>query len=205
MHLHEKRNWAILRETAFAKYPRDSNRRPLKNCRFQILEYLRDCLFSSPFRNRIIRSWSGQCLLLQWPCTSGANRPFHLRMMRRVLFSCQSSSVPTYLTDWLMIHHSDRSTRQCACIWSDNLQVPYKSKLEVIWDQTTFNFFVYNLQLPPGLHGHHSRHGLGGHGDHGGHVGHIADSFQTEYCPTFLLSVCSCVRHRRDISHFSHI
>ena len=33
----------------------------------------------------------------------------------------------------------------------------------------------------------------------------FADSVQTEYCPTFLLSVCSCVRHRRDISHFSHI
>ena len=33
----------------------------------------------------------------------------------------------------------------------------------------------------------------------------IADSVQTEYCPTFLLSVCSSVRHRRDISHFSHI
>ena len=34
----------------------------------------------------------------------------------------------------------------------------------------------------------------------------IADSAQTEYCPTFH---CSCVRpfvcHRRDISHFSHI
>ena len=34
----------------------------------------------------------------------------------------------------------------------------------------------------------------------------IADSAQTEYCTTFhCSSVCSCVRHRRDISHFSHI
>ena len=33
----------------------------------------------------------------------------------------------------------------------------------------------------------------------------IADSVQTEYCPTFLLFVCSFVCHRRDISHFSHI
>ena len=30
----------------------------------------------------------------------------------------------------------------------------------------------------------------------------IADSAQTEYCSTFH---CSSVRHRRDISHFSHI
>ena len=30
----------------------------------------------------------------------------------------------------------------------------------------------------------------------------IADSVQTEYCSTFH---CSSVRHRRDISHFSHI
>ena len=33
----------------------------------------------------------------------------------------------------------------------------------------------------------------------------VADSVQTEYCTTFLLSVCSFVCHRRDISHFSHI
>ena len=32
--------------------------------------------------------------------------------------------------------------------------------------------------------------------------GPIADSAQTEYCSTFH---CPCVRHRRDISHFSHI
>ena len=33
----------------------------------------------------------------------------------------------------------------------------------------------------------------------------IADSVQTEYCTTFLLSVSVSVCHRRDISHFSHI
>ena len=33
----------------------------------------------------------------------------------------------------------------------------------------------------------------------------IADSAQTEYCPTFPLSVRVSVCHRRDISHFSHI
>ena len=33
----------------------------------------------------------------------------------------------------------------------------------------------------------------------------IADSAQTEYCTTFPLSIRPCVRHRRDISHFSHI
>ena len=32
-------------------------------------------------------------------------------------------------------------------IWSDNLQLPYTRKLEVIWGQTTSNFLVYNLQL----------------------------------------------------------
>ena len=47
-----------------------------------------------------------------------------------------------------MIHHSERSTRQCARIWSDNLQLPYTSKLEVIWDQITYNLLMYNLQLP---------------------------------------------------------
>ena len=33
----------------------------------------------------------------------------------------------------------------------------------------------------------------------------FADSVQTEYCSTFLLSVCSFVCRRCDISHFSHI
>ena len=47
-----------------------------------------------------------------------------------------------------MIHHSKQSSRQCAHIWSDNLYLPYTRKLEVIRDQTTSNFLVYNLQLP---------------------------------------------------------
>ena len=32
--------------------------------------------------------------------------------------------------------------------WSDNRNLLYISKLEVIGDQTTSNFHVYNLQLP---------------------------------------------------------
>ena len=52
------------------------------------------------------------------------------------------------LTEWVTFHHSEGSLRQCARIRSDNLQRPYASKLEVIWDQTTSNFLVYNLQLP---------------------------------------------------------
>ena len=43
---------------------------------------------------------------------------------------------------------SKGSTRQCAHIWSDNLQLPYTSKLEVISDQATSDFLVYKLQLP---------------------------------------------------------
>ena len=69
-------------------------------------------------------------------------------------------------TDWLKNHHSERSTRQCAHVWSDNLQLPYTSKLEVIWDQTTSDFLEFNLQLP---YGHHGRHGHGGHVRHGRH------------------------------------
>ena len=68
------------------------------------------------------------------------------------LFSCQSSSIPTCGTDPMsesfMIHHSERLMQQCERIWSDNLQLPYTSKLEVIWDQPTTNFLVYNLKLP---------------------------------------------------------
>ena len=52
-----------------------------------------------------------------------------------------------------MIHHSEQSTRAS--------------------DQTTSNFLVYNLQLPPGRHGHHGPHSHGGHGDHVGHGGHV--------------------------------
>ena len=53
-------------------------------------------------------------------------------------------------------HQFERSTRQwaTACIRSDNLQLPYTSKLEVIWDHTTYHFLVYNLQLPSKYDGH---------------------------------------------------
>ena len=64
-----------------------------------------------------------------------------------------------------MIHHSEPSTRQCARIWSDNLQLPYTRRLEVIWDQITSNFLVYNPQLP------HGRHDHGDSGKHGGSSG----------------------------------
>ena len=47
-----------------------------------------------------------------------------------------------------MVSFPEWSTRQCAQIWSDNLQLPYTSKLEVIWDPTTSNLLVYSLQLP---------------------------------------------------------
>ena len=60
------------------------------------------------------------------------------------IFSCPSRSIPTMqwlsLTEWMMIHQLEQSTQQCAHIWPDNLQLPYANKLEVIWDQTTFNF-----------------------------------------------------------------
>ena len=50
---------------------------------------------------------------------------------------------------WLSHHYAiQRDRRGNARIWSDNLQLPYTSKLEVIWDQTTSNFLVYNLQHP---------------------------------------------------------
>ena len=58
-----------------------------------------------------------------------------------LIFSSPSSFIPTlvsdWLTEWVMIHQFERSTRQCAHIWSDCLQLPYTSKLEVIWEQAT--------------------------------------------------------------------
>ena len=33
--------------------------------------------------------------------------------------------IPTHLTDWLIIHHFERLTRQCARIGSDNLRLPW--------------------------------------------------------------------------------
>ena len=65
---------------------------------------------------------------------------------------------------------AQQSTRQCAPIWSENLQLPYASKLEA----------------PHGRQGHHGRRGHGsqgahgGHGDHGSHVGHGDHGGQTE-------------------------
>ena len=85
------------------------------------------------------------------------------------------------LSESLMIHHSERSTRQCACVWSDNFQLPHTSELEVIWDQTTPNFLVpcvqprtssYNFQLSHGRHGHGGHVGHSGRGGHGGYCGH---------------------------------
>ena len=68
-----------------------------------------------------------------------------------------------------MVSSPERSTQQCRRIWSDNLQPSYTSKLEVIRDQTTSDFLVYNLQHP---HGRHCHGGQVAHGDHAGHVGH---------------------------------
>ena len=58
-----------------------------------------------------------------------------------------------WLTEWLMIHHLERSTWQC------NLLV-YNPQLPHI----TSNLLMYSLQLPRGCHGHHGRHCHGGHG-----------------------------------------
>ena len=46
---------------------------------------------------------------------------------------------------------------------SDNLQLPC----------VQLPTSSYNLELPPGCHGHHGPHGHGDHGDHGGHRGHV--------------------------------
>ena len=53
-----------------------------------------------------------------------------------------------------MIYHSECLTRQCARIWSDNPQLS-----QVIWDQTTSDLPVYNLQLPQKKDGHLGRDG----------------------------------------------
>ena len=98
------------------------------------------------------------------------------------LYTYISYWVSDWLTDWLIIHHhSERSTRQCARIWSDNLYFPYTSRLEVIRDQTTSNFLVINLQLPHitpssswspwSCWGHGCHVGHGGCGEHGGNGG----------------------------------
>ena len=66
--------------------------------------------------------------------TLAASMPARTRSLPYIyLFSCQSSSIPTYGTDSLRVS------------FPDNLQT---SLLEVIWDQTTSNFLVFNLKLP---------------------------------------------------------
>ena len=40
-----------------------------------------------------------------------------------------------WLSEWVIHHVAIQSG--CAPIWSDNLQLPYTRKLEVIWNQTT--------------------------------------------------------------------
>ena len=56
-----------------------------------------------------------------------------------------SSSIPTLIRDWLMIHHSEWSMRHWGHIQSDNMQPPCKHRLKVIWDQITSDLLVYNL------------------------------------------------------------
>ena len=66
--------------------------------------------------------------------TLAASMPARTRSLPYIyLFSCQSSSIPTYGTDSLMVSFPDN---------------PQTSLSEVISDQTTSNFLVYNLQLP---------------------------------------------------------
>ena len=69
--------------------------------------------------------------------------------------SCQGSSLPT-----LVIHSfiHDNQFWAIDAAMPDNLQLPYTSKSEVIWDQTTSNFIVYNLQLPHNFQLPHGRH-----------------------------------------------
>ena len=57
----------------------------------------------------------------------------HISSSLQKLLSCQSGSIPTYGTDSLMVSFPDN---------------PQTSLSEVISDQTTSNFLVYNLQLP---------------------------------------------------------
>ena len=59
-----------------------------------------------------------------------------------------SLPLPTLLKDSLMAWHSTWSARQCVYIWSDNLQLLYTSKLEVIWDQTASDLLMYKLRPP---------------------------------------------------------
>ena len=80
-----------------------------------------------------------------WPSMKRNSKAkfFGNQKWRTSLFSCPSSSKPTYGTELFthspFIIQSDRS---------DNLQLPYTSRLEVIWDQIASDLLVYNLQLP---------------------------------------------------------
>ena len=63
-----------------------------------------------------------------------------------------------------MIINSKQSTRQCARIWSDDLQLPCVQPSTSSWSPS------HN-----GRHDRDGRHGHGGHvyhGNHGGHGGH---------------------------------
>ena len=64
--------------------------------------------------------------------------PWALSIICLVILSCPSNSVPTFLSIPLINdYHSERSTRQCTHIWSDNLQ------LACVQPPTS----SYNLQL----------------------------------------------------------
>ena len=68
-----------------------------------------------------------------------------------------------WVSESFTIHHSQRLTWQCVHIWSGNLQLPYKIKMEVIWEEKTSNLLVYNFQLPHKYDGQDGHHGRDGH------------------------------------------
>ena len=76
--------------------------------------------------------------------TLAASMPARTRSLPYIYpFSCQSNSIPTYMElthSWLAF------------------QITPLSVSEVIWDQTTSNFLVYNLQLPHNFQLPHGRH-----------------------------------------------
>ena len=89
----------------------------------------------------------GLCLCRGAACFSHC---FQEQKQLRHLHSPSSSILYTYLPNWV-IHswccHSEWSTRQCAHIWTDSLQLSYTGKFEVIWDRTTYDMLVYNHQF----------------------------------------------------------
>ena len=74
-----------------------------------------------------------------------------------ILYSWPGSFMCTYLgdslTDWVMI----RLTRQCADIISDNLQVLYTSKSEVLWDSDKWE--VRNIDIDSNINIDQDREG----------------------------------------------